>query len=116
MTQLETIKRAFSLPSLVASDIVSSMEPDEVVITNISYKRLDWLRGMLREAGHLFLAATTIKDTLNLYVLTDEGVGILDYKFDGQDPLHDLWLKEVLSRFENTPPRDFIVSIPHRPN
>jgi hypothetical protein len=116
MTQLETIKKAYSLPAQIADDIAESMEPDEEVIANISYKRLDWLRGMLREAGHLFLAATTTKNTLNLYVLTEEGVGVLDYKLESQDPLHDLWLEEVLSRFENTSRRDYIFFFPHRPN
>lgn len=116
MTQLETIKRAFSLPALIACDIAGSMEPDEVVIADISYKRLDWLRKMVREAGHFFLAATTVKDTLNLYVLSDEGIGVIDYKFDGQDPLLELWRKTVLSRFETASPQDYIVSLPHRPN
>ena len=116
MTHLETIKKAYSLPTQIACDIAESMEPDEEVIANISYKRLDWLRAMLREAGHLFLAATIIKDTLNLYVLTDEGVGILDFKFDSQDPLHDLWREEVLSRFGNTSRRDYIIFFPHSPN
>ncbi len=103
-------------PAQIASDIAASMEPDEAVIANISYKKLDWLRRKMNDAGHIFLAATIIKDTLNLYVLTDEGVGVLDFKFDSQDPLHDLWREEVLSRFENTSRRDYIVFHPHRPN
>jgi len=116
MTQLETIKRAFSLPTQVANDIAGSMEPDETVIANISYKRLDWLRKMAREAGHLFLAATIVKDTLNIHVLTGEGVEVIDFKFNSQDPLHDLWLATVLPRFEKTLHRDYIVFTPHRPN
>ncbi|MBI2310853.1 hypothetical protein HYU90_03495 [Candidatus Collierbacteria bacterium] len=116
MTHLETIKKAYSLPPQIARDIAESMGPDETVMANISYKRLDWLRAMLREAGHLFLAATTTENTLNLYVLTEEGVGVLDYKLKSQDPLHDLWLEEVLSRFGNTSRRDYIIFFPHRPN
>ncbi len=115
MASIETLKETYSLPDYLVKIISEHLGPGEEILSPIGPARLDWLKLNVREAGHRFLAATTVGKILNLYVMTGDGVGVIDFSFR-DDPLDDLWLATVSARFRELPDDTYIVSVPHRPN
>lgn len=117
MAKQETIQQTFGLQEHLALQIATTMDQDEELITNFGKARLRWLKEKSSEAGNRFLAVTTLDTTLKIYVLTNRGIGVINFEFEDGDPLDKLWCATISAQF-NTLPRGqhHIVSLPHRPN
>lgn len=116
MATIENVQERYGLPRHIAKSIVDNMAPGEEIITQIGYWRLEWLKENIRQAGHRFLAVSATQDVLNIYVMTDQGIGTIDFTFHGDDPLDELWCATVTARSTAAQTRAYIVSVPHRPN
>lgn len=116
MTTIENVQEKYGLPRHIAKSIVDNMAPGEELITQIGYRRLEWLRENIRQAGHRFLAASISEDILNIYVMTNQGIGTIDFTFHGDDPLDELWCATVTARSTAAQTGVYIVAVPHRTN
>lgn len=116
MATVENLQEKYGLPRHLAKNIVDAMLPGEELITQIGYRRREWLKENIAMAGHRFLAASVLGDTLNIYVQTGQGIGTIDFTFHGDDPLDELWCATITARSTAAQTGTYTVVVPHRPN
>lgn len=116
MATIEKVQERYGLPKHLAKSIVDIMIPGEEIITQIGYRRLEWLKENTRQAGYRFLAASVLGNTLNIYVMTDQGLGVIDFTFRGDNPLDEFWRATITARSTVAQTGIHIASVPHRPN